>query len=100
MLFNRAAAYLEKGDFEECAKDCDTAIEKGRELRADYKLVARAMSRKGIMRFFLLLFFNFLNQCIVKIKMVFYHRYKIPWLVFSYLFRTLFNFLLKHSTFP
>lgn len=44
---NMAAVKFETGDFEGCIKDCDTAIEKGRELRADYKLIARAMTRKG-----------------------------------------------------
>jgi stress-induced-phosphoprotein 1 len=27
--------------------DCDTAVERGRELRADYKLIAKAMTRKA-----------------------------------------------------
>lgn len=33
--------------YEECIKDCDKAVERGRELRSDYKMVARALTRKG-----------------------------------------------------
>ncbi len=39
--------HFEKGDHEECIKDCDAAVERGRELRADYKTVAKALTRKG-----------------------------------------------------
>jgi len=39
--------YLEMGKFPECIADCDAAVEKGREMRADYKMVARAIARKG-----------------------------------------------------
>ncbi|KAF9617177.1 hypothetical protein IFM89_034328 [Coptis chinensis] len=46
-LTNRAAVYLEMGKYEECIKDCDKAVERGRELRTDYKMVARALTRKG-----------------------------------------------------
>jgi len=46
-LNNRAAANLEKGDFDACVVDCDTAIEKGRAVRADYTIIAKAMTRKG-----------------------------------------------------
>ncbi|XP_059640029.1 hsp70-Hsp90 organizing protein 3-like [Cornus florida] len=46
-LTNRAAVYLEMGKYEDCIKDCDKAVERGRELRADYKMVARALTRKG-----------------------------------------------------
>ncbi|KAJ8429848.1 hypothetical protein Cgig2_011846 [Carnegiea gigantea] len=46
-LTNRAAVYLEMGKFEECIKDCDKAVERGRELRSDYKMIARALTRKG-----------------------------------------------------
>ena len=31
----------------QCLQDCDEAIEKGRELRADYKLIGRAYTRRG-----------------------------------------------------
>ena len=46
-LSNRAAVYLEMGRFSDCAEDCDSAVKVGRELRADYKLIAKAMTRKG-----------------------------------------------------
>ncbi|KAM7531157.1 hypothetical protein LguiB_034567 [Lonicera macranthoides] len=46
-LTNRAAVYLEMGKFEDCIKDCEKAVERGRELRSDYKMVARALTRKG-----------------------------------------------------
>ncbi|KNA12705.1 hypothetical protein SOVF_123520 [Spinacia oleracea] len=46
-LTNRAAVYLETGKYDECIKDCDKAVERGRELRSDYKMVARALTRKG-----------------------------------------------------
>ncbi|KAK4486404.1 hypothetical protein RD792_009078 [Penstemon davidsonii] len=46
-LTNRAAVYLEMGKYEDCIKDCDRAVERGRELRSDYKMVARALTRKG-----------------------------------------------------
>ncbi|KAI3943392.1 hypothetical protein MKW92_040923 [Papaver armeniacum] len=46
-ITNRAAVYLEMGKYEECIKDCDKAVERGRELRSDYKMIARALTRKG-----------------------------------------------------
>ncbi|KAL6597337.1 hypothetical protein ACP70R_046777 [Stipagrostis hirtigluma subsp. patula] len=46
-LTNRAAAYLLMGKHKECVRDCDDALERGRELRADKKLIARALSRKA-----------------------------------------------------
>ncbi|XP_057518652.1 hsp70-Hsp90 organizing protein 2-like [Amaranthus tricolor] len=46
-LTNRAAVYLEMGKYDECIKDCDNAVERGRELRSDYKMIARALTRKG-----------------------------------------------------
>ncbi|CAN0842001.1 Hsp70-Hsp90 organizing protein 2 [Linum grandiflorum] len=46
-LTNRAAVYLEMAKYEECIKDCDKAVERGRELRSDFKMVARALTRKG-----------------------------------------------------
>ncbi|KAG5070137.1 hypothetical protein JHK85_002514 [Glycine max] len=59
-LTNRAAVYLEMGklsheavgnqypsQYEECIKDCDKAVERGRELRSDFKMIARALTRKG-----------------------------------------------------
>ena len=38
----RAAVHFEKGDYGACVADCDKAVERGRELRADYKLVKAA----------------------------------------------------------
>ncbi|CAH9102598.1 unnamed protein product [Cuscuta epithymum] len=46
-LTNRAAVYLEMGKYEECIKDCDQAVERGRELRSDFKMIAKALTRKG-----------------------------------------------------
>ncbi|OAY68182.1 hsp70-Hsp90 organizing protein-like [Ananas comosus] len=46
-LTNRAAVYLEMGKHEECIKDCDKAVERGRELHSDFKMIARALTRKG-----------------------------------------------------
>ncbi|XP_044487319.1 hsp70-Hsp90 organizing protein 3-like [Mangifera indica] len=46
-LTNRAAVYLEMGQYEDCIKDCDKAVERGRELRSDFKMIARALTRKG-----------------------------------------------------
>ncbi|RWW64814.1 hypothetical protein BHE74_00027917 [Ensete ventricosum] len=46
-ITNRAAVYLEMGKFEECIKDCDKAVERGRELHSDFKMIARALTRKG-----------------------------------------------------
>lgn len=39
--------HFEKGDYEAAIKDCDDAVSRGRELRADYALIARALARKG-----------------------------------------------------
>jgi hypothetical protein len=33
--------------YQECVKDCDEAVERGRELNADHKLVAKALLRKA-----------------------------------------------------
>ncbi|XP_008238627.1 PREDICTED: hsp70-Hsp90 organizing protein 3-like [Prunus mume] len=46
-IMNRAATYLEMGQLEDCINDCDKAVERGRELRADYKMIAKALTRKG-----------------------------------------------------
>lgn len=46
-IMNRAATYLEMGKYEECIKDCDKAVERGRELRSDFKMIAKALTRKG-----------------------------------------------------
>lgn len=46
-LNNRAAAEFEKGDYEDAIKTLTTAVEKGRELRADYKVIAKSFARMG-----------------------------------------------------
>uniref|UniRef100_A0A453QTJ1 Uncharacterized protein n=1 Tax=Aegilops tauschii subsp. strangulata TaxID=200361 RepID=A0A453QTJ1_AEGTS len=46
-LTNRAAAYLLMSKYRECVRDCEEAVERGRELRADNRLLARALSRKA-----------------------------------------------------
>lgn len=47
LLTNRAAAKLESGDAAGAAADCDAAVELGRSRRADFKLIAKALARKG-----------------------------------------------------
>nr|4GCN_A Chain A, Protein STI-1 [Caenorhabditis elegans]4GCN_B Chain B, Protein STI-1 [Caenorhabditis elegans] len=44
---NKAAVYFEEKKFAECVQFCEKAVEVGRETRADYKLIAKAMSRAG-----------------------------------------------------
>ncbi|KAM1787762.1 hypothetical protein ACFX11_038125 [Malus domestica] len=46
-ILNRAATYLEMGQFEDCIKDCEKVVERGRELRSDFKMIAKALTRKG-----------------------------------------------------
>ncbi|KAK6205464.1 uncharacterized protein RJT21DRAFT_16024 [Scheffersomyces amazonensis] len=46
-LNNRAAAEFEKGDYDAAIKTCEQAIDQGRELRADYKIVAKSFARLG-----------------------------------------------------
>ncbi|WOL10086.1 hsp70-Hsp90 organizing protein [Canna indica] len=46
-ITNRAAVYLEMGKYDDCIKDCDRAVERGRELHSDFKMIARALTRKG-----------------------------------------------------
>lgn len=44
---NIAAVYFEQKKYDECIKQCEKGIEVGRENRADYKLISKAMSRIG-----------------------------------------------------
>lgn len=46
-MTNRSAAQFEKGDYDACIADCRTAIEHGREVMADFKLIAKAFGRIG-----------------------------------------------------
>ncbi|KAK5110537.1 hypothetical protein LTR62_005729 [Meristemomyces frigidus] len=46
-LTNRSAAQFEKGDYEACIADCKQAIEHGREVLADFKIIAKAFGRMG-----------------------------------------------------
>ncbi|CCF57580.1 hypothetical protein KAFR_0C05890 [Kazachstania africana CBS 2517] len=46
-LNNRSAAEYEKGDYETCIKTLTEAVENARELRTDYKIVAKSFARMG-----------------------------------------------------
>lgn len=46
-LNNRAAAEFEKGDYETTIKTCENAVEKARELRSGYQVVAKSLARIG-----------------------------------------------------
>jgi len=44
---NKAAVYFEQAKYDEAIKECNEAIEHGRTIYADYKLIARAFARIG-----------------------------------------------------
>lgn len=46
-LTNLGAAHFEKGDYQACIEDCKKAVEEGREMLADFKLIAKAFGRMG-----------------------------------------------------
>ncbi|GAA5944051.1 hypothetical protein JCM10213_008983 [Rhodosporidiobolus nylandii] len=46
-LNNLAAVYFEQGDFQKAISTCEKAVEEGRDLRADFKLIAKAFGRIG-----------------------------------------------------
>lgn len=46
-LTNLGAVYFEQGDYDKCIETCQKAVDEGRELRADFKLVAKALGRIG-----------------------------------------------------
>ncbi|VDN19113.1 unnamed protein product [Dibothriocephalus latus] len=44
-LTNKSAVYFEMRDYPKCIEICEEAVSKGRELRSDYKLIAKAFAR-------------------------------------------------------
>ena len=46
-LNNLGAAHFEKGDYESAIKSCEQAVEEGREIYADFKMIAKSYARIG-----------------------------------------------------
>ncbi|KAK0656894.1 hypothetical protein B0T16DRAFT_318098 [Cercophora newfieldiana] len=46
-LNNLGAAYFEKGDYQACIDTCTKAVEEGRQLYADFKVIAKSYARIG-----------------------------------------------------
>lgn len=46
-LTNLGAVYFEQAEYDKCIETCEKAVEEGRSIRADYKLVAKALGRIG-----------------------------------------------------
>jgi stress-induced-phosphoprotein 1 len=46
-LTNKAAVYFEQTEWEQCLKTCELAVERGREHRADFKIIAKSVSTHG-----------------------------------------------------
>ncbi|XP_059158621.1 stress-induced-phosphoprotein 1-like [Physella acuta] len=45
LLTNKGAVYFEQGRLDECIKTCEQAVDIGRENRADFQLIAKALAR-------------------------------------------------------
>ncbi|PHH76721.1 hypothetical protein CDD82_3873 [Ophiocordyceps australis] len=46
-LNNLGAAYYEKGDYDHCIEACNKAIDEGRQIYADFKLISKSYARIG-----------------------------------------------------
>ncbi|KAK2466395.1 hypothetical protein APHAL10511_002037 [Amanita phalloides] len=47
-LTNLGASYFEKGDYDKAIEACSKAVDEGRSIRADFKLIAKAYGRIGL----------------------------------------------------